>query len=737
MADNQNLHLRTDLHTHLAAILPAETLISLAKSHGINESDIKEPLDIKETTTFDQMSLIYRNRNAIIRQLIKNGYGTELFQEIANEYHNNGIEYAEITTDEDILKKIVDGTIDIDSAEKMYGVSLRFLLQIHRDRDASTNINSFFSESIQEVMTNVKYIKGVDICGQEATSSKMENQQAFLEALIYYINRQSESNRDFMIRIHSGETTNDKSGIVDSLMIIKEYCQKTDSRYPWIRFGHAFHGINESVIKLMQTMGVSVDLNLSSNLRLNNLNQVELLNDRELANAIELCQKYGVPIFLGTDGHGLYHSSSREQLELAKDIGIDIKDVISNEKEYLNVFNDKAKDPKKRNIVTAKNIDKYNTSRRAQTMGAEDIAPGNRRHVVFAQKYPISILGSGYRTRSNITVKEYEKAYSAFNALLYVLDPQKVFFVTSGVSLGSERFLHDAVSDFNSQKSKEDKYSCLGVIPRFVGKANKTARIDYSKLKDDTITHSLVLDVKNQWGEYPSKFMKTIYEGDVTTKGRGFTIFVGGGQTLKDIINLSLSGDSGNTIKPVECWMFTGTDQDLASKEMFKANQSNPHAHGFDDAETLIKSLYEYCSRPDSGLSPNQIFKDDFDIEKVGEYISKAKENTPYLFQIIADTIVSEGLFTKKQLNGFSAAMIAYQDPEGYDGYIDSICEMYPDKSDILEVYLGHVKKFIMDRKASKIPDSEYDKMVTIYDPTAFAQLEEVRKNMDNDRGLS
>ena len=183
--------------------------------------------------------------------------------------------------------------------------------------------------------------------------------------------------------------------------------------------------------------------------------------------------------------------------------------------------------------------------------------------------------------------------------------------------------------------------------------------------------------------------------------------------------------------------MFTGTDQDLASKEMFKANQSNPHAHGFDDAETLIKSLYEYCSRPDSGLSPNQIFKDDFDIEKVGEYISKAKENTPYLFQIIADTIVSEGLFTKKQLNGFSAAMIAYQDPEGYDGYIDSICEMYPDKSDILEVYLGHVKKFIMDRKASKIPDSEYDKMVTIYDPTAFAQLEEVRKNMDNDRGLS
>lgn len=165
--EEQICYQRTDLHTHLNAILPEKKLIELAENCNIDISEIKHPLDMTENGIFSEMLEVYRERNdIIIKKIIQNGYGTEFLRKIALDYKEHGISYTEITANSEILKEIVYGNIDIDEIEKETGVKLRFLLQIHRHDNGEKNKKEFTTDTIQSLIANSKFKKVLIFVGK-------------------------------------------------------------------------------------------------------------------------------------------------------------------------------------------------------------------------------------------------------------------------------------------------------------------------------------------------------------------------------------------------------------------------------------------------------------------------------------------------------------------------------------------------------------------------------------------
>lgn len=544
--EEQICYQRTDLHTHLNAILPEKKLIELAENCNIDISEIKHPLDMTENGIFSEMLEVYRERNdIIIKKIIQNGYGTEFLRKIALDYKEHGISYTEITANSEILKEIVDGNIDIDEIEKETGVKLRFLLQIHRHDNGEKNKKEFTTDTIQSLIANSKFIKGIDICGQESDGFELKNQELFLECLADY----ADLNQDFIIRIHSGETEKDTNGIKEALEIIKSHCDSLGEKYPQIRIGHAIHGINEESIKLMKELGASIELNLASNLRLINLNQSQLLKDANLVKTIQLCEKYDIPIYLGTDGYGLYSSTPEKQMELAKETEIDLLKIIQNEEKYLE--DEKLRennDKTKRTKITKKAPEKKKIKKRLEKLNISEISD---KKDIFKDKIPIIIAGGSLKTRGNIDFEEYKEIAIAFQTLVDIVDPRKVFFVTGGTNCGPERFLHEAVNRKNKTlESNKSKYiQCLGAIPSCVGKDDENARFDFKKIQENTITHGLVVDAFKSWGQFPLKLLQIANNKLISIKENGIGIFVGGGGVVRDEIKLAIDGDRTEKIR--------------------------------------------------------------------------------------------------------------------------------------------------------------------------------------------
>lgn len=132
-----------------------------------------------------------------------------------------------------------------------------------------------------------------------------------------------------------------------------------------------------------------------------------------------------------------------------------------------------------------------------------------------------------------------------------IVDSKKVFFVTGGTNCGPERFLHEAINRKNktSESSKCKNIQCLGVIPLCVGKDDENARFDFKKIKENTITHGLVVDAFNSWGQFPLKLLQIANNKSITIKENGIGIFVGGGNVVKDEIKLAISGNRTEEIR--------------------------------------------------------------------------------------------------------------------------------------------------------------------------------------------
>ena len=357
---------RTDLHTHFAGALRPEVLIEIGKKHdigypiwalremgidveqyevvsdgliklnSISDKDIetmKTKLMISPVTqeTFNKMEEIYKLRGPFTKT-------KELFPEylraLADDYQKNGVEYAELSfssfMDEDTGREWMQMLEDnLPQIEEDTGVKLRFLAGIWRHSDKEWNLDD--TDRIIQIARS-PYIVGCDFMGHE-TNPTLE----FEEELRMFTRYASKEDPNFAIRVHAGENPIFKANVYDALKIVQEEHDKLEQEtgthfpMPQVRIGHGLYGMDITqdgkyrdvppgeVIKLVKEMGAIIEFNMSSNLALNNINDLSAV-------PIKRYLDEGIDVVLGTDGHGMYSTVGGQEALLASVAGVELSD---------------------------------------------------------------------------------------------------------------------------------------------------------------------------------------------------------------------------------------------------------------------------------------------------------------------------------------------------------------------------------------------------------------------------
>ena len=229
---------------------------------------------------------------------------------VAREYKKQGIKYAEISVTWIVRKgeegaKILKELHEIlPHIEKETGVKLRFLGSLSRTLMTEEQLKE--GVDVLKVAAKSPYIVGSDIIGEEIND--IRNFKQVIKELVEFAVRE---NNGFTIRIHAGENDSFRENVERAVSCVKESVPE-GYKMPKCRIGHGLYGINldtKEGIDLMHEMkkdGVVLEFQLTSNVRLNNLTQVE-------KHPIKQYLSYGVNCVQGSDGCGFYGTDCMEE----------------------------------------------------------------------------------------------------------------------------------------------------------------------------------------------------------------------------------------------------------------------------------------------------------------------------------------------------------------------------------------------------------------------------------------
>lgn len=125
---------------------------------------------------------------------------------------------------------------------------------------------------------------------------------------------------------------------------------------------------------------------------------------------------------------------------------------------------------------------------------------------------------------------------------------------------------------------------------------------------------------------------------------------------------------------------------------MLEANRENALVYGFYNAETLVRSIYNYYNE-----NGKNIFVKEFNIEELTMDIERAKKQISYNYKIIGNTLIDEGRITQRQLKN---CILNMENGES----IDDICKDYINCSTDLKLYLETYQKTNNSRKSTEVP---------------------------------
>ncbi|MBR6954927.1 MAG: adenosine deaminase [Clostridia bacterium] len=253
-----------------------------------------------------------------------------LFQDlllwIAREYQKHGIEYAEISDTSlvnaasfpDRLRQIHEVMPDIT---RETGVLLRFLagirripLSIIRDRITPDN---YLAENLRclRLIANDPYVAGSDIIGEEINDIRE------LRGTIRELVAIAGTHEGFVIRIHAGENDSLRDNVAESIRCVRESLAEGQPM-PHLRIGHGLYTCDlrsakgKRLLEEMRSCGVTLEFQITSNVRLNNLSRLDRHPLRQYLSA-------GIACVQGTDGGALYGTNSiDEELSLEKLLGL-------------------------------------------------------------------------------------------------------------------------------------------------------------------------------------------------------------------------------------------------------------------------------------------------------------------------------------------------------------------------------------------------------------------------------
>ena len=256
--------------------------------------------------------------------------GNTLFQDlllwIAREYRRHGIVYAEITD-----TALLNGAIFPDRLRQIHeimpmvtretGVVLRFLAGIRRIpltivRDHVTP-NDYLADNMRclRVIAADPYVAGSDIIGEEI------NDILELRSVIRELVHIAGEHPGFVIRVHAGENDSLRDNVANSIRCVAEALEPGQP-FPPMRIGHGLYTCDlhspkgRRLLEEIRRCGVTLEFQITSNVRLNNLSHLDRHPLREYLAA-------GISCVQGTDGSALYGTNSiDEELSLEKLLGL-------------------------------------------------------------------------------------------------------------------------------------------------------------------------------------------------------------------------------------------------------------------------------------------------------------------------------------------------------------------------------------------------------------------------------
>ena len=225
---------------------------------------------------------------------------------------------------------------------------------------------------------------------------------------------------------------------------------------PRMRLGHGLYTYSPSskkgkeVLKQLKENNVVLEFQITSNVRLNNLNSLE-------HHPLKQYLKQGIRCVQGTDGAALYGTSSiDEQLSLAKMLGLSdselqlMKDaetqIIKEAQEAYSIkkayFADLIKDRDMEEVLLEKmqtvRISKGKTKKEPKLDSNQELK--EQISEITWDRFPVVLIGGSFNTENRAT-KVSKKAAEQIDFLMEYLNPEEVCFVIGHKLAGYEKYL--------------------------------------------------------------------------------------------------------------------------------------------------------------------------------------------------------------------------------------------------------------------------------------------------------
>lgn len=381
---------------------------------------------------------------------------------IARQYRRQGITYAEIS-DTTLVKKYESLRMLTEVHEVMpaifreTGVLIRFLAAMRRIpltivKDQKTPENYLEQNlSVLRAVALDPYVAGSDFVGEEINS--IEDLQPVIREVV----RIAADHPDFVIRIHAGENDSLRENVANSIACVKK-ALAPGQKMPRIRIGHGLYTSSlktargRSLLRSIRKSGAVLEFQLTSNVRLNNLNTLE-------NHPLHEYLKAGIPCVQGTDGAALYGTNSiDEQLSLEKLLGLSKEELHSMKAAEEAVISDSMESFRKKSYAFRKLLGGRTITdcllAQMEKNGPEQIRLGRSRkedaNTELApmirelpwDAMPVIVAGGSFNTAKR-TTRVTEEGICQLESLMRTLSPEEAFFVIGYRMSGYEKYLLD------------------------------------------------------------------------------------------------------------------------------------------------------------------------------------------------------------------------------------------------------------------------------------------------------
>ena len=399
---------------------------------------------------------------------------------IARSYATCGIDYAEISDTTLAKPEAAPHMLDevhavMPAITQETGVTLRFLaavrrtpLTIVRDRIASDDSMRKSLQTIRAVAGD-PYVAGSDIVGEEI------NDIRDLAPLLAELDRIAAVHPTFTIRIHAGENDGLRDNVANAIKCVREGLAPGQSM-PLVRIGHGLYTRNlasirgRQLLENLRTSGAVLEFQITSNVRLNNLSQLE-------RHPLPQYLAAGIPCVQGTDGGAVYGTDSiDEQLALEKALNLSHEELVAMHRAEDAVRSRGLAALEEKMSVFTKNVGAqdvaayYAAQVQAQQVPEETLldlpdtkdsalAFSGRIEELPCDRVPVILVGGSFNNDRHVT-RRNRNVCALLDEVLAKGDPGKMFFVIGHSLSGYEQYL---------AKRNQGKFDIYAFVPARIG----------------------------------------------------------------------------------------------------------------------------------------------------------------------------------------------------------------------------------------------------------------------------